>query len=352
MVREVMKQMASPDPRTSTEAVAERRKQLEEYELQTASNATTSSAGALPSMQELLLEVVGLTALEPFRAKVEACKHNKERLELWDQLKLLAFTQAVGSMYTVVFQDTLRRVQIYIVEAHRVRCQLAKAAGGGEMGDLMALMGGQPGAPGETEEDVLMKEGAEFLMMSATTGGYFQTHHATHFVQHLKTEVSHQFAGLDMKTMLDEASLKEHLRELRVKIEGESAAQLFRKYFVPPDPPDHTNETIPLFEAQMKDLMDCHDFSLMLQSKLDQAFGMLCAHYNKMLFSQDSMAMSRVGASPVKAADRKRWPLAKVLPVTKRAHEIYFDPTAVAQLNSSQEVTDFFSLIYTSMERV
>eukprot|EP00656_Telonema_subtile_P048605 TRINITY_DN5834_c0_g1_i6.p2 TRINITY_DN5834_c0_g1~~TRINITY_DN5834_c0_g1_i6.p2 ORF type:complete len:115 (+),score=28.51 TRINITY_DN5834_c0_g1_i6:716-1060(+) len=108
-----------------------------------------------------------------------------------------------------------------------------------------------------------------------------------------------------------------------------------------------------MFEAQMRDLMDCSDdFALMLGSKLDHTYSMLDGYYQQQLFSHDS-AVSKV-KSPQKAPPaspaRSSWPLAKVLPVTKRAPELFFKPENVSKMNSPTDVGAFFSLIYTSME--
>lgn len=203
MMRQVMKQMTSPDPRASQDAAAEREKQLEEYEARTSANATQSTTGALAALQEQLIDAVGMKALDPFRAKVDACKHKEEKLKLWDKLKELAFTQAVAAMYVVTFQDALRRVQMYIVEAHRVRAQLAQSSGGeDDMAALMgALMGGSanpaPAAP-EAYEDVLMKQGAEFFSMSATAGGHFCKHGLKKLVSHVGAAVADEFAELEL----------------------------------------------------------------------------------------------------------------------------------------------------------
>lgn len=155
-----------------------------------------------------------------------------------------------------------------------------------------------------------------------------------------------------MRTKIDQRTLEQHLRSLRSRIEeSRGISKLFWEFLIPED-----TENMPLFEKQMKDLLEVEDFGVMLSTKMDTAVTMLSSHFYRALFSQES-AVARVTSgdssqptTPYKSPERSTWPLAKVLPVAKKAHEVFFRAEAVEQLNSPPEVAEFFSLIYTSME--
>merc|ERR1712199_71335 len=55
MVKEGMKQIASPDPRTAHEAQLERQSQLEEYEIWFFENVDKSVVGVLTKLQDLVV---------------------------------------------------------------------------------------------------------------------------------------------------------------------------------------------------------------------------------------------------------------------------------------------------------
>merc|ERR1712070_329027 len=339
MVKEVMKQMASPDPRTAHEAKLERQSQLEEYETQLSENADKSAVGALTKLQELVVTAVGTKKLDNFRAQVEA-KSKKESVKLWNEMVNLTFTQATVAMYAVSLQEFLRRLQMYILDAYRVRQQLAKTmAGGDDMAQLMSMMSGQSAPANSTTTeaggDVLITDGAEFLMMSAVSTGYFAKQGLQKLVEKVKLAVKQVLteSKISISGALAEDELFQLVQSIRKRVEEDAGlVALLREYFVSPDSDaQDSNE----FDAQLRDVIDQHeDLPEVLEVKLATATKMLQESLHEKVFSK-----------------KPKQPLAQVAGVgMRKAHHVLFQDSAIKTLNSSQEVSQFFAMIYTSLE--
>lgn len=325
MVREVIKQMVKgPDPLAARQAELERQKQLEEHEAQVADDATRSSVGDLGKLQELVRDAAGAKTIDNFKTQVEACKDdNHKQMNLWNEYKIESFTQAIVAMYAVTLQDTLRRLQVYIVKASLVRQQLAKEGGAGEdIAQLMSMMGGQGGmpAPNTTSSvDLLMEQGAEFLMSSAIASsvGYFAQHGLQSLVQRVRQTVIERLSGTTMRDLLSERQLMEVIEDLRKGVETHAGlVGLFSELFV---------------GAEQHE-----DLPAILELKLSAATEMMRNHLHKKLFSSPEV---------------KEQHLAKVLTAgTKRLPHVFFKESAIHELNNAEEVSQFFAMIYTSLE--
>jgi len=271
--------------------------------------------------------------------QVEA-KSKKESVKLWNEMVNLTFTQATVAMYAVSLQEFLRRLQMYILDAYRVRQQLAKTmAGGDDMAQLMSMMSGQSAPANSTTTeaggDVLMTDGAEFLMMSAVSTGYFAKQGLQKLVEKVKLAVKQVLteSKISISGALAEDELFQLVQSIRKRVEEDAGlVALLREYFVSPDSDaQDSNE----FDAQLRDVIDQHeDLPEVLEVKLATATKMLQESLHEKVFSK-----------------KPKQPLAQVAGVgMRKAHHVLFQDSAIKTLNSSQEVSQFFAMIYTSLE--
>jgi len=353
MMAEVMKSMTTgTDPQ---KADAEQQQHLEESERGTFELSVKSSTGDLKALQSLVQNVVYGDQIEFFNQKAFQAKVAEgaaEQIRMFEQLKIWAFTLAVSAAYVVALQTIHRRMQLYIIAAHKARHTIERNnSGDGELGQIMTqLLGadteGASAPTASTAVQIPVQELGDFLQSSSLSSGFLATEGLSSLVDHVRAAVVEHLGSQDLKSLWNADSLKLQLEAVRAQVEAGGMASLFRQCFIGPEVQDSKQLSL-----QLCDLIEFEAFEEMLQAQMDWAFGMFHQLYKSQISKALAKAKERkAGGEVKKEANEGSLHLAKVLAVFKKLPAQLFKEEWVRTLNQPEEVKDFFFQVFTSCD--
>jgi len=352
IMAEVMKSMtgAGADPQ---KVDAEQQQHLEESERGTFELSVKSSTGDLKALQSLVQNAVYGDQIEFFNQKAfqkKVAEGPAEQIRMFEQLKIWAFTLAVSAAYVVALQTVHRRMQLYIIAAHKARHTIERNnSGDGELGQMMTqLLGADAeGAAAPTASTAIpVQELGDFLQSSSMTSGFLATEGLSSLVDDVRAAVTKQFGSQELKSVWNADSLKQQLEAVRAQVETAGMASLFRQYFIGAEAEDGKQ-----LNLQLCDLIEFEAFEEMLQAQMDWAFGMFHQLYKSQISKALAKAKEQKAAGEVKKeANEGSLHLAKVLAVFKKLPAQLFKEEWVRTLNQPEEVKDFFFQVFTSCD--
>jgi len=343
---------------------AEQQQHLEQAEQETFELSVKNCTKDLKPLQELVRNAVygDQIALYDQKAFKKEVDESGQAEKLFEKLKIWAFTLAVSAAYSVALQAVLRRMQLYMIAAHKTRHTIERAASAGDGGDMQQMMsmmmGAEAEAPAPTEEPVAqsiaipVEELCEFLQSSAVPTGFFATKGLGLLVEKVKEAVTMHFGSCELSSLWSTDSLRDQLHTVRTQVESHGGiSALFREHFVEEQAAaEGTQLGTAQLGLQLCDLTEFEEFGDMLNVEMDWAFGMFDELYKTQISKATAKFEAELQKSGKQLATGGQLPLAKVLPVFKKLPTQLFKEEWIRTLNRPQEVQDFFFQIFTSLD--
>uniref|UniRef100_A0A8C2Z9K0 Peroxisomal biogenesis factor 3 n=1 Tax=Cyclopterus lumpus TaxID=8103 RepID=A0A8C2Z9K0_CYCLU len=325
------KKMGEFQENEATEYIAQARRQFHFESNQRTCNMTVLSM--LPSLKEA---VVNQLNSESLTALLKAKPANK--LEIWEDLKIISFTRTVVAVYSTCMLVVLLRVQLNVI-------------GGYLYLDNSAGKNTNPLAPPEVQQQYLSS------IQHLLGDGRMDTH--THTLRQAPTPPpppphTHTLIGVSLKQSLSLLELEQQLSWIRAEVEAGSERPM--SWYMLADAEDALADqacgltendlaTIRLLN-ETRDMLDSPDFNTVLNATLNRGFSRLLDNLAEFFRPPPGDSASSFAPDSLSAVSL---PLAKIIPIVNGQINYICSETPshfVQDLLMNDQVKEFAANVY------
>uniref|UniRef100_A0A098M1K3 Peroxisomal biogenesis factor 3 n=1 Tax=Hypsiglena sp. JMG-2014 TaxID=1550645 RepID=A0A098M1K3_9SAUR len=327
------KKMKEIQEREAAEYIAQARRQYHFESNQRTCNMTVLSM--LPTLRDTLMYQLNSENLTSLLKNKPANK-----LEIWEELKIISFTRSIVAVYSTCMLVVLLRVQLNIIGGYIYLDNAAVCKNG------TTLL-----APPEVQQQYLSS--IQHLLGDGLT----------ELISVVKKAVQNVFESVSLKHALSLLELEQKLREIRKLIEQpedpaseETASQSKLCHYMMPDEENplafQANEltekdvaTIKLLN-ETRDMLESPDFNRVLSSCLNRGFSRLLDNMAE-FFRPTELDICHTGS--VNSFSSASLPLAKIIPIINgQIHSVCSETPShfVQDLLMMEQVKDFAANVY------
>ncbi|XP_040206506.1 peroxisomal biogenesis factor 3 [Rana temporaria] len=320
--------------REAAEYIAQARRQYHFESNQRTCNMTVLSM--LPALKEALMQQLNSESLTSL---LKSRPTNK--IEIWEDLKVMSFTRSIGAVYSTCMLVVLLRVQLNIIGGY---IYLDNSSGGKPCNGLQA-------SP-EVQQQYLSS--IQHLLGDGLT----------ELITIVKQAVQKVLGSLSLKHSLSLMDLEQHIKEIRRLVEeyGETptvkasqSKSMLCQFMMADEENPLTAQACGLTEKDVitirllnetRDMLESQDFSTVLNSCLSRGFGRLLDSIAEFFRPNDQELTQH---SPADSLSTISLPLAKVIPIVNgQIHSICSEMPNhfVQELLLMEQVKDFAANVY------
>ena len=318
-------------------------------------NATVQSL--LPSLKHELSSELDCDTLV---LKLKSVNSAEEKLEVWNELKIVAFTRAVTGVYVFCFLVVFLRVQLNVIGRHMYIDSMDKLEQTGKISPSLSPRknsgAGSFGNTSEIGQSLSAEEQKQYLMFAQ----YGLGEGLKKIVSCVLLAVKRKLGKVSLKTMFSEMDLRRLIDDIRFDVESEQSSLSVSKFWEYVFPGEGNEKEFlcremkkvstgaqsansPAFDSVVREtrkLIQNADYTIVLENCLGVLFNTLI--HNLDPFFRESIAEAE-----------GTLPLAKVVPLmTGQLHSMFETPENenIEKLSALPILEQYSAIIYTSFE--
>ncbi|KAM9315960.1 peroxisomal biogenesis factor 3 [Gastrophryne carolinensis] len=328
------KKLREIQEREAAEYIAQARRQYHFESNQRTCNMTVLSM--LPSLKEALMQQLNSESLTSLLKN-----RPKNKIEIWEDLKIMSFTRSIVSVYSTCMLVILLRVQLNIIGGY---IYLDNSSGQKPCDGLQA-------SP-EVQQQYLSS--IQHLLGDGLT----------ELITLVKQAVQKVLGSLSLKHSLSLMELEQHIKEIRrlveecirtPDVEESQSKSLLCRFMMPDEEHPLTSQACGLTEKDIttirllnetRDMLESPDFNTVLNSCLNRGFARLLDSIAEFFRSPDQELSQ---TAPENSLSSISLPLAKIIPIANgQIHSICSEMPNhfVQELLLMEQVKDFAANVY------
>ncbi|KFW88399.1 Peroxisomal biogenesis factor 3, partial [Manacus vitellinus] len=322
--------------REAAEYIAQARRQYHFESNQRTCNMTVLSM--LPTLRDALMHQLNSESLTSLLKNRPANK-----LEIWEDLKIISFTRSIVAVYSTCMLVVLLRVQLNIIGGYIYLDNAALCKNG-----TVKLLFFTPLAPPEVQQQYLSS--IQHLLGDGLT----------ELITIVKQAVHKVFGSISLKHTLSLLDLEQKLKDIRKVVEHKDSDQIgsyspLCHYLMPDEENPLASQACGLTERDIatikllnetRDMLESPDFSTVLSTCLNRGFSRLLDNMAE-FFRPTEKDLSQNGS--VNSLSSVSLPLAKIIPIINgQIHSVCSETPShfVQDLLMMEQVKDFAANVY------